>query len=32
VSVSCTLETRDVDHIQQVRAALRDAGITFEIE
>jgi threonine dehydratase len=32
VSVSCTLETRDAEHIEQVGAALRDAGIAFEVE
>jgi threonine dehydratase len=31
VSVSCTLETRDADHVGQVRAALREAEIAFEI-
>ena len=32
VSISCTLETRDFEHVAQVSAALRQAGIPFEIE
>jgi threonine dehydratase len=32
VRVSCTLETRDVDHVEEVRRALTDAGIAFEME
>jgi threonine dehydratase len=32
VRISITLETRDADHVEQVRAALRDAGISFEME
>ena len=32
VSISCTLETRDFEHIAQVSAALREAGVAFEIE
>ena len=31
VSLSFTLETRDVDHVEQVRAALTEAGIAFRM-
>ena len=32
VSISTTLETRDFEHVAEVSAALRQAGIAFEIE
>ena len=32
VRVSCTLETRDADHVEEVRRALTDAGIGFDVE
>ena len=32
VSISCTVETRDFEHVEQVRAALREAGISFATE
>jgi threonine dehydratase len=32
VSVSCTLETRDAEHVEQVKAALREAQIAFEMD
>lgn len=32
VGVSCTLETRGFDHIQEVRRALTDAGVQYTME
>jgi threonine dehydratase len=32
VSISATLETRDFEHVAEVSAALRQAGVAFEIE
>ncbi len=32
VNISFTLETRDAEHIEEIRASLRDAGISCKIE
>jgi threonine dehydratase len=31
VAIACVLETRDVAHIDQIKAALREAGIRFSL-
>jgi threonine dehydratase len=32
VNIICVLETRDFEHIEQIKQALRDAGIPFRVE
>ena len=32
VNIICVLETRDFEHVEQIKQALRDAGIPFRIE
>jgi hypothetical protein len=32
VNIICVLETRDFEHIEQIKQALRDANIAFRME